>query len=123
MVTRNDDPPNEPVIDPSPLVNAVLGHLEDAGCPTELNDSVVAIIEWWERGSHEINYSSGGGFLLVGADPNRGASGEVIVNLDRDRTGHITFSPEQAIGFAANLLDKARLLDGKHILSGVAGHK
>jgi len=35
------------------------------------------------------------------------------VNLDKDRTGHIAFSPSQARGFAFNLLDKARFIDGR----------
>jgi hypothetical protein len=118
MVTRNDDPPDTNFVDASKLVDSVLALLEEAGAPTELNDSIVAIIEWWERGSHEINYSGGGGFLLVGADPDRGA---VIVNLDRDRTGHLTFSPDQARAFATNLIDKASKIDLSPLMCPCSG--
>lgn len=77
---------------------------------SDSHESIVRIIEWWESGSHEINYSSGGGFLLIGYDPDRH---EVVMNLDKDRTGHLNFSPSQARHLAFNLLDKARALDGK----------
>lgn len=43
------------------------------------------------------------GYLMVGTNER----GEVVVNLDRDRTGHIVFSPGQARTFAALLLKKA----------------
>lgn len=43
------------------------------------------------------------GYLMVGTNEQ----GEVVVNLDRDRTGHIVFSPAQARTLAALLLKKA----------------
>ena len=52
----------------------------------------------------EITNPPEGGTLLVGIDPRRG---EVVVNLDHDRVGHITFSPDQARQFAAILNQKA----------------
>lgn len=48
------------------------------------------------------------GFLMVGIDPHRM---EVVVNLDRDRTGHITFSPDQARYLARLLNEKASDID------------
>jgi len=48
------------------------------------------------------------GFLSVGIDPNLR---EVVINLDHDRTGHITFSPEQARQLAATLVKKASEAD------------
>lgn len=101
--------PDDPIVVHSKLVEDVLGPLEGAGVPTEINDSIVAIIEWWERGAYVIDYSRkpGTGFLLVGHD-NR----EVVVNLDRDRTGHLTFSPQQARDFAWLLVKQADALDG-----------
>jgi hypothetical protein len=44
------------------------------------------------------------GFLEVGIDPNLH---EVVINLDRDRTGHVTFSPQQARYLADVLKKKA----------------
>ena len=52
----------------------------------------------------ELRTPPQGGFLEVGIDPRRG---EVVVNLDRDRTGHITFTPDQARQLAALLVKKA----------------
>jgi hypothetical protein len=43
------------------------------------------------------------GYLMIGTNGRR----EVVVNLDRDRTGHIVFSPGQARTLAALLLRKA----------------
>jgi hypothetical protein len=43
------------------------------------------------------------GYLEVGV----GKDGNVVVNLDRDRIGHIVFSPDQARGLAATLMRKA----------------
>ena len=37
--------PGEDTVDPSPLQEAVLELLEDAGIPTETNDQIVALIE------------------------------------------------------------------------------
>lgn len=48
------------------------------------------------------------GYLLVGLNPEET---EVVVNLDHDRTGHITFSPQQAIALAALLVKKAREIE------------
>lgn len=45
-----------------------------------------------------------GGYLMVGIDP---VTGEVVVNLDRERTGHLTFSPQQARDLADLLRKKA----------------
>ncbi len=47
------------------------------------------------------------GFLEVGTDDR----GEVILNLDRDRTGHITFSPIQARALANSLFKQARIAE------------
>lgn len=41
--------PDEPAYQPSDLVTAVLGLLEDADCPSSVNDQIVALIEKWER--------------------------------------------------------------------------
>lgn len=49
MRSRPDDAgPNDPVFVPSDLVDAVLGLLEGAGCPAEVNDQIVQLIESWE---------------------------------------------------------------------------
>jgi hypothetical protein len=48
--------------------------------------------------------ASNGGFLQVGINHD----GEVVVNLDHDRTGHIVFSPAQARAFARLLQAKAQ---------------
>jgi hypothetical protein len=48
---------------------------------------------------------SGPGFLTVGTGD--GPKPEVIINLDHDRTGHVTFSPDEARGLAALLMKKA----------------
>lgn len=40
---------NPPVEYISQLVESVLGVLEDAGVPTDVNDKVVALIEQWEH--------------------------------------------------------------------------
>lgn len=44
-----------------------------------------------------------GGYLMVGVNDD----GEVVINLDHDRTGHINFSPRQARQLAALLNKKA----------------
>lgn len=46
------------------------------------------------------------GFLEIGTK-----DGEVVINLDKDRTGHIKFSPSQARNLAAILLTKANEID------------
>lgn len=47
---RADDAgPNEKVVAPSDLVEGVLGLLEEAGVPTEINDKIVNLIEDWDR--------------------------------------------------------------------------
>ncbi len=51
-----------------------------------------------------------GGFLHVGFDPT---INEVIINLDKDRTGHLTFSPKQARQLAALLTKKAAEVEMK----------
>jgi len=43
-------------------------------------------------------------FLSIGIDP---LTFEVVVNLDQDRTGHITFSPQQAYAFGEKMIKKA----------------
>ena len=43
------------------------------------------------------------GYLEVGTN----GRGEVVINLDHDRTGHVVFSPEQARALAHLLLKKA----------------
>jgi hypothetical protein len=48
------------------------------------------------------------GCLMVGINPDRM---EVVINLDRDRTGHITFSPDQARYLARLLITKADDID------------
>ena len=49
------------------------------------------------------------GFLEVGTN----GLGEVVVNLDHDRTGHIVFSPGQARQFANILVKQAALAEGR----------
>jgi hypothetical protein len=44
--------PGEDAVDPSPLQEAVLELLEDAGIPTEVNDQIVALIEAAEIACH-----------------------------------------------------------------------
>lgn len=43
------------------------------------------------------------GFLKIGTN----GKGEVVINLDKDRTGHIIFSPAQASALAMVLRRKA----------------
>lgn len=50
-----------------------------------------------------VSNESIGGYLMIGTDGH----GEVVINLDHDRTGHIIFSPAQARELAAKLLSKA----------------
>jgi hypothetical protein len=45
-----------------------------------------------------------GGYLMVGYDHE----GQVVVNLDHDRTGHLIFSPAQARHLARLLVAKAQ---------------
>lgn len=53
------------------------------------------------------------GYLEVGINDR----GEVVVSLDKDRTGHIIFSPNQARNLAALLIKKAgEAEDGKVVL-------
>lgn len=47
------------------------------------------------------------GYLEVGTNER----GEVVINLDRDRVGHVVFSPKQARHLAGLLLAKAREID------------
>jgi hypothetical protein len=49
------------------------------------------------------SHESGRGMLGVGVDDAR----QVVVNLDRDRTGHIVFSQQEAREFGALLIRKA----------------
>lgn len=49
------------------------------------------------------------GSLMVGTNGN----GEVVVNLDQDRTGHIIYSPAQARQFASLLCKKADEADSE----------
>jgi hypothetical protein len=49
------------------------------------------------------------GFLEVGANED----GEVVLNLDQDRTGHIVFSPDQARRLARLLWAKAMDADNQ----------
>ena len=44
------------------------------------------------------------GFIEVGTNGN----GMVVLNLDKDRTGHIIFSPEQAWSLAESLAKKSK---------------
>ena len=48
-------------------------------------------------------YESGPGFLMVGHNEN----GEVVINLDHDRTGHVVFTPQEARYLGHLLLHKA----------------
>ena len=52
----------------------------------------------------EAPANNAGGFLEVGTN----GKGEIVVNLDQDRTGHIIFSPEQAKHLANLLFEKAQ---------------
>jgi hypothetical protein len=46
---RADDAgPDDPVCGPTKLVEDVIGLLEAAGCPTEINDEIVKLVEQWE---------------------------------------------------------------------------
>jgi hypothetical protein len=47
------------------------------------------------------------GHLAVGTD----GSGMVVVNLDKDRTGHIVFSPDEARQLASIMAEKAAEAD------------
>lgn len=49
------------------------------------------------------------GAVMVGLTE---AGDDVVINLDRDRTGHIVFSPDEARGLARLLTQKAREVDG-----------
>ena len=51
------------------------------------------------------------GFLHVGINENS----EVVVNLPKDMTGHIVFSPNQARDFARVLLKQADSAEGKEV--------
>jgi hypothetical protein len=49
MRGRADDAgPDDPVVGPSKLAEDVLAILEDAGCPEDVNDQIVRLIEEWE---------------------------------------------------------------------------
>lgn len=49
MRSRPDDAgPNEPVVGPSRLAEGVLALLEEAGCPQDVCDQVVRLVEAWE---------------------------------------------------------------------------
>ncbi len=51
------------------------------------------------------------GNLLIG--PND--QGEIVMNLPRDMTGHIVFSPNQARELAEIMLHQAALIDGQPV--------
>lgn len=51
------------------------------------------------------------GFLEVGVDLRN----EVVINLPRDMTGHLTFSPDQARNLAELLIRKAAEADGQAV--------
>ncbi len=54
---RYNEPPTNREMEtptPSPLVEDILGTLEDAGVPTEVNDQVVKLIEDWESSVEEV---------------------------------------------------------------------
>jgi hypothetical protein len=53
--------------------------------------------------------SGGPGHLLVGTD----GAGQVVINLDHDRTGHIVFSPAQARSLAELMARKADEADAE----------
>ena len=96
----------------SALIEDIRSKLNEAKAPAEITDSIIRILEWWDGGSVEINYtkSPGAGFMLIGVDPHRG---EVVMNLDRDRTGHIAFTPDQARAVAQKMITKAFEVDGR----------
>jgi hypothetical protein len=110
MKSRPDDAgPREDVPGPSELVEKILALLEDAECPQYVNDSVSKMIEFWEQGEVTIDYTNDdAGFLLTGVDDKTGL---VMVNLGKDKVGHIGFTPSQARGFADMLIKKAREAD------------
>lgn len=95
--------PNDPVVQPSPLVSELRTLLEANRVPSWINDSIVAIVEGWTEMKTEK-----GVFVLVGHNPE---TNEVVINLDRHRTGHITFSPRQARDLARLLNERADELE------------
>jgi hypothetical protein len=46
--------PDDPVRGPSELVEEILGVLENASVPQEINDQIVKLIESWERSKVEL---------------------------------------------------------------------
>lgn len=56
MKGRADDAgPNDPIIQPSKLVEGILALLEETGVPSEINDQVVKIIEEWEYSQDNLS--------------------------------------------------------------------
>ena len=59
---------------------------------------------------------NGPGVLMVGTNERD----EVVINLPRDMTGHMVFSPAQARGLAETLLRKADTVDPSRDVTGVS---
>ena len=58
-----------------------------------------------------------GGFLQVGTD----GRGQVVISLDRDRTGHIVFSQDEARALASLLFKKAAEAEYNPLLAACEG--
>jgi hypothetical protein len=66
-------------------------------------DTFTLFTLWKSVDPTDVGMNKVAGFLQVGVNDH----GEVIINLDKDRTGHITFSYSQARNLAHVLLSKA----------------
>ena len=62
------------------------------------------------RQSKNLTDEQGPGFLMVGTNKEH----RVVVNLDKDRVGHIIFSPDEARKLAVILIEKAACAEGRY---------
>jgi hypothetical protein len=101
----------DPLVAASKLVELLRTTFEQHEVPAWIQDSIVVMIESWEdeRMPSQAEVQAGAGFVTVGHNDR----GEVVVNLDRDRTGYIVFSPQQARDFASLLARRAKLIQNE----------
>lgn len=84
-------------------LKALSGCLPQYAPDTDVIRSITAEVIQAEKALEGEAGEQKGGHLEVGINEQH----EVLINLDRDRTGHIVFSPEQARQLAAVLTKKA----------------
>jgi hypothetical protein len=98
---------NDPLVTSSPLVQEVQNTCLNHGLPLNAIAAIEQIIESWENDPAEWT-SQRDGFLMVGIDPE---IRNVVIDLGKDRCGHINFTSTQARALAANIIDKAEQLE------------